>query len=98
VTVIDGAAGKPVATVPVGDRPEAIAVDMVNNLVYVANTHGNSVTVIDGANNHVLATLPAGKNPYALAVNPSAGKLHVANVDDKSFTIVDVKDIRKPVR
>jgi YVTN family beta-propeller protein len=71
---------------------------MVNNLVYVANTHGNSVTVIDGANNHVLATLPAGKNPYALAVNPSAGKLHVANVDDKSFTIVDVKDIRKPGR
>jgi YVTN family beta-propeller protein len=58
--------GKAVATVPVGDRPEAIAVDSVNNLIYVANTHSSSVTVIDGANNHVLATRRQGRIPMRL--------------------------------
>jgi YVTN family beta-propeller protein len=84
--------------VRVGDRPEAITVDSVGNLIYVANTHSNSVTVIDGKNNHVLATLAAGKNPYALAVNAGAGKLHVANLDERSFTIIDVKDVRRQAR
>jgi YVTN family beta-propeller protein len=79
-------------------RPEAIAVDSANNLIYVANTHSNSVTVIDGANNHVLATLATGKNPYAVAVNAGAGKLHVANLDERSFTIIDVKDVRRQAR
>jgi YVTN family beta-propeller protein len=89
--VIDGEKRIPTGTIPVGSRPEAIAVDPASGLVFVANTHGNTITVIDGATKKVRATVAAGKSPYALAFNPKAGKLHVANLDDVSFTTIDIQ-------
>ena len=79
-----------VAAIPVVNRPQAVLVDPQHDLVFVANTLGNSVTVIDGSNNRVLSTMNAGKAPFALAINPVSGKLHVANEDKASFTILDV--------
>jgi YVTN family beta-propeller protein len=69
-------------------------VDEVRNLVFSANTQGDSVTVIDGATNQALATLPAGRRPYALAVDPGSSKLYVANAaGEKVFTVVDISGI-----
>jgi YVTN family beta-propeller protein len=68
---------------------QAIAVDSKANLIYVANTHGNSVTVIDGSNNKVLATLAAGKNPFAISLSPNTGRVFVANMGEPSFAIID---------
>jgi YVTN family beta-propeller protein len=66
----------------------------VRNLVFSANTQGDSVTVIDGATNQALATLPAGRRPYALAVEPGSSKLYVANAaGEKVFTVVDTSGI-----
>ncbi|MGB8538011.1 MAG: hypothetical protein WCD57_16435 [Acidobacteriaceae bacterium] len=66
-----------------------IAVDAKNNLIYVANTHGDSVTVIDGSGNQVVATLPTGTNPYAMAVDVDSGAIFVANLGVPSFTRID---------
>ncbi|MEI9975733.1 MAG: hypothetical protein WDO73_28940 [Ignavibacteriota bacterium] len=80
------------ATIPVGVHPQAVAVDAVRGLVYVANTSSGTVTAIDAERRKVIATLPAGKAPYALAVDPGAFKLYVANeAGERSFTIVDTK-------
>jgi YVTN family beta-propeller protein len=90
VTVIDGKANRAIATVPVGQRPQAVAVDKMRNLVYVANTKSNSVTVIDGATNKALATLPAGEHPYALAVHPGDSRVYAANATGSAaLTVVD---------
>jgi YVTN family beta-propeller protein len=62
----------------------------VNNLVYVANVHSNSVMVIDGAKNTVLGTYDAGKNPYALAVDPGFSHIYAANYGEPSVIAVDV--------
>jgi YVTN family beta-propeller protein len=87
--------GHAIATVSVGERPKAIAFDARRNLVYVANTQGDSVTAIDARTNTVIATLPAGKNPYALAVVPGSSRLYVANEwDEQGSTVVDLSGIR----
>jgi len=80
----------------VGDHPKAIAFDAVRNLVFVANTLGNSVTVIDAEKNDFVATLPAGKSPYALAVIPGSSRIYVANEsDDATSTVVDLSGIHE---
>ena len=61
------------------------------NLVYVANTHGDSVTVIDGAQNRVRETVKTGKNPYALAVSSTSGQLFVAVEGDRALEVFDVQ-------
>jgi YVTN family beta-propeller protein len=96
VTVIDGAKGVAVTTLPVGSRPMAIAVDSQSNLIYVANMHGNSVTVIDGSSNKVVATLPAGSHPYAMALDAANATLFVANLGEPSFTRIDLHRSQKP--
>jgi len=73
-----------------------VAFDAKLNLVFVANTVGDSVTVIDVVTNKVMATLAAGKRPNALAVNPGLGRLYVANeAGDSASTVIDVSGIRK---
>jgi YVTN family beta-propeller protein len=79
------------ATVHVGERPQAIAVDTRANLIFTANTHGNNVSIIDGSANALIATVNAGKNPYAIAVDPDSGKAFVANMSGPNFTMIDAK-------
>jgi len=74
VTVIDGANSSVIATVGVGERPQAIGVNSVTHMIYVANTHSNNVTMIDGTNNLVIATVASGNGPYAIAVDTAANK------------------------
>jgi YVTN family beta-propeller protein len=80
VRVINGDKKQRVATIPVGARPEALAVDADHNRVYVANTSGGSISIIDGTANRVVKTEPAGGAPYALAANPADRKVHIASL------------------
>jgi YVTN family beta-propeller protein len=97
VTVIDTEMDRAIATVPAGNRPQAIAFDAARNLVLVANTHDDIVTVMDGSTYIVLEKVPAGKHPYALAVDSDSDSLYVADLEgDRPFTIVPLPGIRKP--
>lgn len=73
-----------VATIPVGDSPEAVAVDPVTHNVYVANFYGDSVTVIDGVADVSEATVPMPTGgslaaPIAIVADPLTGKAYVGN-------------------
>src|SRR3954454_21961679 len=57
-----------VATVPVGNTPVAVAVNPVNNKIYVANADSSSVTVIDGADNSTV-NITTGSNPISIGIN-----------------------------
>lgn len=94
VTVLDGAALKPLATIPAGHHPQAIAVDSRRHRIFVANTHSDNVTVIDGASNRVLSTLPGGMNPYAIAIDPENGETWVANYGSHPATRLDLSLLR----
>src|ERR1039457_3522191 len=71
-------AQKVIGTVAVGVSPGAIAVNPVQNKIYVANNGSNSVTVIDGRTN-ATTTVNVGMGPFAIAVNPVTNKVYVAN-------------------
>ena len=91
----------PVATVPVGLSPAAVAVNPISHSVYVANYFGDSVTVIDGVTRGAVATvaMPTGGSiavPISVAVDVLSGKAYVGNfwsnyvsvIDGTSFTAV----------
>ncbi len=63
-----------------GDILGPIAVDSTNNLIYVADTTGNSISVINGVSNAVIGN-PVFLNgsPFAIAVDPgiNGGKAYV---------------------
>ena len=78
-----------IATIPVGDDPQAVRVDPSTNRIYVANQGGDTVSVIDGANNVVIATVPVGDRPFAIGVNSTTGRVYVTNQDDDTVSVID---------
>jgi len=97
VSVINGATcngtnhagcGQIPATVAVGARPSALAVDESTDTIYVANANDNTVSVIDGAtcNGQVSsgcgqtpATIAVGDFPDGLAIDAATHTLYVEN-------------------
>jgi YVTN family beta-propeller protein len=66
VSVIDTATQTVVATVPVGESPDGVAVNLAGTRAYVANQDSDTVSVIDTATLAVIATVPVGEGPAAL--------------------------------
>jgi YVTN family beta-propeller protein len=65
-----------------------VAVNPVNNKVYVANSVAGTVTVIDGATNGT-TTVTADSESYAVAVNPVTNKVYVTNIAAGTVTVID---------
>jgi len=86
VSVIDLATNTVVATVPVGEYPQGVAVNPAGTAVYVANSDSNEVTVIDTAT-HATTTIPVGDNPVGIAVHPNGRRIYVANCDETVDTV-----------
>jgi DNA-binding beta-propeller fold protein YncE len=73
LTVISGAIGQIVATIPIGQPPTAVTVNPTTNLVYVAA--GTTIAVIDGASNTVTTTVPVTL-AIGIAVNPATNLIY----------------------
>lgn len=73
----------------VGERPQDLAWNPDQDLVYTADFLGGSVTVIDAASDSVVATLAVGSNPTALAWDEQRGELWVANSGSRSLSVID---------
>lgn len=89
VAVVDVENGALLKKVPVGLRPEAVAVDPVLNRVFVANAGANSVSVIDGAADAVIATLAAGTSPQSAAFKRRGGRVYVGNAGSGTVSVFD---------
>ena len=70
VSVINTANNNVVATIPVGNFPNGLAVNPNGTRIYVVNYGDGTVSVIDTANNNVVATVPVGFLPQMVAVSP----------------------------
>ena len=60
VSAYDATTGTVTATIPVGGRPQGVAVSPDGRTAYVTNGGGGDVSVISTPTNTVTATIPAG--------------------------------------
>ncbi len=90
------------ATIPVGDEPQGIALTPDNQYAYVANAAGNSVTAIKindpawGTFNAVVDTtfgdnghLITGAEPWNIVCSPDGRRVFVANSQQDTITVIN---------
>ncbi len=84
-----------VATVPVGDFADGVAVTPDEKHVYVTVFNGamgvsnSNVSVIDTATNTVVATVAVGSNPIGVAVTPDGKHVYVTNQASQTVSVID---------
>src|SRR5437762_1855554 len=88
VSVIDTASNTVMATVPVGNFPNGVAVTPDGAHVYVANVVDGTVSVIETAGNTVTATVPVGLFPFGVAVTPDGAHVYVANQGGGNVSVI----------
>jgi YVTN family beta-propeller protein len=101
VSVIDTASNTVVATIPVGQYPNGVAITPDGAHAYVANQGDGTVSVIDIARNKVVATIRVGAGPVGVDItsdgtHPSEhdGRRHqplafVTNLVDNTVSVID---------
>ena len=62
--------------IPVGSKPEAIAINSAGTRVYVANTYDSSISVIDVATNTVVATVSDVNDAHGLVLSADDQRLY----------------------
>jgi serine/threonine protein kinase, bacterial len=78
-----------IATIPVGKRPEAVAVDPAAHLVYTVNYEDGTVSVIDIVRWALTASIPVGHGPAGVALDPVAHIAVAANNRDDTASVID---------
>ena len=89
VSVIDTAAGRVIATVPVATGPDGIVVSRDNAQVFVSGASTSSVSVINAASDQVARTIEVGKGPQGLAITPDGRWVLVAVNGDDRVALID---------
>ncbi|GAB3479664.1 YncE family protein [Amycolatopsis cihanbeyliensis] len=83
------AAAAEVVTIPVGDRPTAVAVNSATNTVYVADAGGGTVTIVDGDHDQVRDTVSLGSTVTDIAVNQVTNRVYASNRAGGSVSVLD---------
>ena len=76
------------SNIPVGSKPNSIAIGLGN--IYVTNSGSNTISVIDGKTNKVVATIPVGASPHDI-IGSMLGKLYVTNSGSNTISVIDGK-------
>ena len=89
VSVLDIATNSVVATVPVGQLAQGVAVTPDGKSVYVTDYTNNAVSVIDTASNSVADLVPVGSEPEGVAVTPDGKSVYVVNTGDNTVSVIN---------
>jgi YVTN family beta-propeller protein len=95
VTVLDLVNMRTAATIPVGDRPVAVAANPVKNEVYVANAGSGTVSVVSAAENRVTATIAVHRQPVFIDVDKDGTRAYVANAGSNNVSVIDLEKRRE---
>lgn len=95
VTVLDLVNMRTAATIPVGDRPVAVAANPVRNEVYVVNAGSGTVSVLSAAENRVAATIAVHREPISIDVDSDGSRAYVANAGSNNVSVIDLKKRRE---
>lgn len=93
VSVIDTAAGKVIATIPVAQGPHGMAITRDGRTVYVTGDGSSSMSAIDTATDRVVKTVEVGKSPNGLALTPDGRLILVAVYDENRVAFVDPRTL-----
>lgn len=93
VVVIDPAARKTIAEIPVGGLPQDVTFSPAGQRAYVSNRLDDSVSVIDTATRKVSATLPVGDEPHGVLTDRSGKILYVLNTSSDDISVIDTETL-----
>jgi YVTN family beta-propeller protein len=80
------------ATVPVGDAPEGIAISPDGARIYVTNIFSaDNLTVIDATTHAVVSSIGVGAGPRGIAVDGTGRRAYVADGTDNTVVMVDMR-------
>ena len=104
VSVIDSAAGKVIATIPVVAGPHGMAITRDGRALYVSGDGSSSVDVIDTSTDKVVKTIEVGKTPNGVALTPDGrlllvtvyGEDRIAFIDTSTKSVVGTVAVPKP--
>jgi DNA-binding beta-propeller fold protein YncE len=98
--------GQTAPAVPVGQSPIAVAVNAMNNTVYVVNTGDNTVSVLDGTQCDASVTTgcastpptaAVGSQPMGIAIDSTSQQAYVSNSGDDTDSIVNLASCHNAV-
>jgi gliding motility-associated-like protein len=89
IDVINTATNTVMNNIPVGSRPNVIAVSPDGSRLYVANSASNNVAVINTATNTVLTSISVGSAPTGLSISGDGGLLYVANSGNNNISVIN---------
>jgi YVTN family beta-propeller protein len=101
VSVINTTSNTVVATIPVGQDPNGVAITPDGTHAYVANQRDGTASVIDTASNKAVATIPVGAGPLGVAMTsdgtntsehngrPHQPLAYVTNLVDNTVSVID---------
>lgn len=95
VTVLDLLNMRTAATIPVGERPVAIAVNPAKDEVYVVNAGSGTVSVLSAAENRVVATISVHREPESIDVEKDGRRAYVANAGSNNVSVIDLETRRE---
>lgn len=97
VSILDAAANRVTARVPVGGFPYAVAAPAAGpgaGKVYVSSERDALLSVVDPQARRVTGTIPVGEQPLALLPDRKGARLFVANAGSDTVSVVDTRTDR----
>jgi YVTN family beta-propeller protein len=89
-----GASGPSVvATIPVGDLPQNVAVNADTNRIYMTHGGASALSVIDGSTNQLVDEVTVELPPFAVALNTVTGRIYASfsgRPDEEYIQAIDV--------
>lgn len=88
VVVLAPATQSVVASIPVGDAPSGIALDVATGEAFVTNSASDNVTVLDTSTDSAFASIPVGVGPLGVDVSPTLGEVFVTNSFSGTISVI----------
>lgn len=79
-----------IASIPVGQGPQGVAVNQNTGVAVVVNFIDRTATIVDLVNRTVRGTVPVGSRPVYVAVDSSRNRAIVANGGDGTLSVIDL--------
>ena len=95
VIVVDAAARKKVAEIPVGGQPMSVAFSPDGRRAFVSNRLDDSVSVIDVPARKVASTIRVGNQPHGVLTDRSGKTLYVLNTSSDDISVIDAGSLQE---
>jgi YVTN family beta-propeller protein len=81
-----------VSTIKVGDagyNPIGVAVNTIDDRVYIANYDSDNISILDGTINTIINTISAGIQPTGIVINQESNRIFVTNYGSNTVSVID---------